>query len=159
MTISEETEEIARRGRKFVEKKTILFICVHNSARSQMAEGLVNAFYADRFRAFSGGTEATRVHPAAIKAMAEIGIDISGHRSKSIDEFEGRRFDYVVMVCDDRQTDCPFFAGGKEYIHHAFDDPAACSGTDEEVLACFRRSRDEILAWIRAAFIQGEKEK
>jgi arsenate reductase len=130
-------------------KKTILFICVHNSARSQMAEGLVNALYSDRFQAVSGGTMATRVHPAAIKAMAEIGIDISGHRSKSIDEFEGRRFDYVVMVCDDKASDCPFFPGGREYIHHAFDDPAACQGTDEEVLACFRRSRDEIKAWIQ----------
>lgn len=101
---------------------------------------------------------ATRVHPGAIRAMAEIGIDIRGHRSKSIDEFEGRRFDYVVMVCDDKQTDCPFFPGGKEYIHHAFDDPAACTGTDEEILACFRRSRDEIRKWIEEAFIQGKRE-
>lgn len=138
-----------------MEKKSILFICVHNSARSQMAEGLVNALHADRFEAVSGGTAAARVHPAAIKAMAEIGIDISGHRSKSIDEFEGRRFDYVVMVCGDKQADCPFFAGGKEYIHHAFDDPAACVGTEEEVLACFRRSRDEISLWIEETFGQG----
>lgn len=140
-------------------KKTILFICVHNSARSQIAEGLVNVLYGERFEAVSGGTMAARVHPGAIKAMAEIGIDISGHRSKSIDEFEGRRFDYVVMVCDEKQTGCPFFPGGKDYIHHAFDDPAACTGTDEEVLACFRRSRDEIHAWIEETFIQGEKEK
>jgi len=134
-------------------KKRILFICVHNSARSQMAEGLVNAFYPDRFLAVSGGTEATRVHPAAIKVMAEIGIDIGGHRSKSIDEFMDQKFDYIVMVCDDSQADCPFFPGGKEYIHHAFDDPAACTGTDEEVLACFRRSRDEIRAWIETALV------
>lgn len=139
-------------------KKSILFICVHNSARSQMAEGLVNMLYADRFVAVSGGTTATRVHPGAIKAMAEVGIDISGHRSKSIDVFEGRRFDYVVMVCDDKQTDCPFFLGGKEYIHHAFDDPAACTGTDEEVLTCFRKSRDEIRSWIEEAFI-GRREE
>jgi len=136
-------------------KKTILFICVHNSARSQMAEGLVNALYGDRFEAVSGGTTATRVHPAAITAMAEIGIDISGHRSKSIDVFEGRRFDYVVMVCDDKSEDCPFFPGGKEQIHHAFDDPAACSGTGEDVLACFRKSRDEIRAWIEEMFVRG----
>jgi arsenate reductase len=133
-------------------KKTVLFICVHNSARSQIAEGLINSLYADRYEAVSGGTEATRVHPGAIRAMAEIGIDISGHRSKSIDVFEGRRFDDVVMVCDDKQTDCPFFPGGKNYIHHAFDDPAACMGTDEEVLACFRKSRDEIRAWIEQTF-------
>jgi len=135
--------------------KTILFICVHNSARSQMAEGLVNALYGDRFEAVSGGTTATSVHPAAIKAMAEIGIDISGHRSKTIDLFEGRRFDYVVMVCDDKQEDCPFFPGGKEQIHHAFDDPAACTGTGEEVLACFRKSREEIRAWIEQMFVRG----
>jgi arsenate reductase len=138
--------------KKAMEKKRILFICVHNSARSQMAEGLINALYTDRYEAVSGGTEATRVHPAAIQAMAEIGIDISGHRSKSIDEFEGQRFDYVVMVCDDKQADCPFFPGGKEYIHHAFDDPAACRGTDAEVLACFRRCRDEIRTWIEQTF-------
>jgi len=137
-------------------KKTILFICVHNSARSQMAEGLVNAYYSDRFQAFSGGTEATEVHPSAIKAMAEIGIDISSHRSKSIDEFEGQRFDYIVMVCDDSQTGCPFFPGGKEYIHHAFEDPAACQGTDEEILACFRRSRDDIGNWIRQDLLNRE---
>jgi arsenate reductase len=124
-----------------MDKKRILFICVHNSARSQMAEGLINARYADRFLASSGGTMATRVHPAAIKAMAEIGIDIYTHRSKSIDEFMDQRFDYVVMVCDDSQADCPFFPGGKEYIHHAFEDPAACQGTD-----------DEIRAWIEETF-------
>jgi arsenate reductase len=136
-------------------KRTILFICVHNSARSQMAEGLVNALYGDRFEAVSGGTTATRVHPAAITVMAEIGIDIGGHRSKSIDVFEGRRFDYAVMVCDDKQADCPFFPGGKEQIHHAFDDPAACAGTEDEVLACFRKSRDEIRAWIEEMFVRG----
>jgi arsenate reductase len=139
-------------------KKSVLFICVHNSARSQLAEGLVNALHSDRFEAVSGGTMATRVHPAAIKAMAEIGIDISGQTSKSIDVFEGRRFDYVVMVCDEKQADCPFFPGGKEYIHHAFDDPAACTGTDEEVLACFRKGRDEIRAWIEGALVQGKRE-
>lgn len=137
-------------------KKTVLFICVHNSARSQIAEGLLNAFYADRFEAVSGGTAATRVHPGAIKAMDEIGIDISGHHSKSIDVFEGRRFDYVVMVCDDKQSDCPFFPGGKEYIHHAFDDPAACEGTAEEVLACFRKTRDEIKRWIEETLVKPE---
>jgi arsenate reductase len=132
---------------------TILFICVHNSARSQMAEGLVNALYADRLGAVSGGTVATRVHPAAIKAMAEIGIDISGHRSKSIDEFMDRKFDLVVTVCDNDAKDCPFFPGARNTIHHAFDDPAACSGTDDEVLACFRRSRDEIRRWIETDLI------
>jgi arsenate reductase len=141
-----------------MEKKRILFICVHNSARSQMAEGLVNALYADRFQAVSGGVEPTLVHPAAIRAMAEIGIDISSHRSKSINEFMDQPFDTVVMVCDDSQTGCPFFPGGKEYIPHAFDDPAACTGTDEEIMNCFRRIRDEIRAWIEETFIRAKPE-
>ena len=118
-----------------------------------MAEGLVNTLHADRFIASSGGTEATRVHPAAIRAMTEIGIDISGNRSKSIDEFTDRKFDIVVTVCDDAARDCPFFPGGKEYIHRAFEDPAACRGTDEEILACFRRSRDEIREWIETVLL------
>jgi arsenate reductase len=139
-------------------KTSILFICVHNSARSQIAEGLVNALHGDRFEAVSAGVSPTRVHPAAIGAMAEIGIDISGHRSKSLDEFEGRKFDIVVMVCDDKAADCPFFPGGKEHIHHAFDDPAACEGSDEEVRTCFRRSRDEIRAWIEETLVQGKRE-
>ncbi len=132
---------------------SVLFICTHNSARSQMAEGLVNALFPGRIEASSAGTEATRVHPAAIEAMAEIGIDISGHRSKSLDEFMDRKFDLVVTVCDNAQTDCPFFPGAKNTVHHAFEDPAACSGTDEEVLACFRRSRDEIRAWIETGLL------
>jgi arsenate reductase len=135
---------------------SVLFICTHNSARSQMAEGLVKALYADRLSAVSGGTVATRVHPAAIKAMAEIGIDISGHRSKSIDEFMDRKFDIVVTVCDNAAKDCPFFPGARDTVHHAFDDPAACSGTDEEVLACFRRSRDEIRRWIETDLLTRE---
>ncbi len=136
-------------------RKRILFICVHNSARSQMAEGFVNTLYADRYQAFSGGVEPTAVHPMAVRAMAEVGIDISGQRSKSIDEFLDQPFDYVVMVCDDSQTGCPFFPGGNEYVPHAFADPAACTGTDEEVLACFRKSRDEIRAWVEEFFIKG----
>jgi len=140
-----------------MDKTRVLFICTHNSARSQMAEGLVNALYGDRFQAFSGGTEATAVRPEAIKVMAEIGIDISGHRSKSINEFIDQRFDHVVMVCDDSQADCPFFPGGKEYIHHIFEDPAACTGTEEEILACFRRSRDKIRVWIEEIFIKNGK--
>ena len=137
-----------------MEKKRILFICVHNSARSQMAEGLVNALYGDRFAAVSGGSVPTRVHPAAIQAMAEIGIDISGHRSKSIDEFEGRKFDLAVAVCDDEAKDCPFFPGARNTVHQAFKDPAACTGTDEEVLACFRKTRDEIRRWIEGPLVR-----
>lgn len=136
-----------------LEKKNILFICVHNSARSQMAEGLVNAHHGELFQAFSAGSEATRVHPMAIRAMAEIGIDISGHRSKTTDEFFGRPFDYVVMVCTEAEAECPFFPGPGERIHHAFPDPSACRGDEDEVLACFRRTRDEIRKWIEETLV------
>jgi arsenate reductase len=138
-----------------LEMKRILFICVHNSARSQMAEGLVNARLGDRFQAVSAGSEATRVHPMAIRAMAEIGIDISKHRSKTTDEFLGQPFDFVVMVCSEGEGECPFFPGPGQRIPHAFPDPAACRGTDEEVLQCFRRTRDEISAWIEDRFGRG----
>jgi len=140
-----------------MDKKRILFLCAHNSARSQMAEGLVNALYADRFQAWSAGSQATRVHPAAIRAMAEIGIDIGGHRSKSVRAFDDQTFDIVVTVCDSDQQGCPFFPGGKETLHNAFADPAACTGTEEEVLACFRRSRDEIRSWIEETLIKKGK--
>jgi arsenate reductase len=121
-----------------------------------MAEGLVNALFPGRIEASSAGTVATRVHPTAIKAMAEIDIDISGHRSKSIDEFMDRKFDLVITVCDNAATDCPFFPGAKNTIHHAFEDPAACRGTDEEILDGFRRSRDEIRAWIETDLLKKE---
>jgi arsenate reductase len=128
--------------------ESVLFICTHNSARSQMAEGLVNALYSKVLRASSAGTRPGRVHPLAIRVMAELDIDISGQRSKGLAEFEGRSFDHVVMVCSDAAETCPFFPGGKEQIHHAFDDPAAAQGDEERRVAAFRRSRNEINRWI-----------
>lgn len=128
--------------------KTVLFICTHNSARSQMAEGLVNALYSKVLSASSAGTIPTRVHPLAKKAMAELGIDISDQSSKGVEEFEGRQFDYVVMVCSNASETCPFFPGGKKQIHHGFDDPAGIKGTEEERLESFRKSRNEINKWI-----------
>ena len=141
-----------------MEKTRVLFICTHNSARSQMAEGLVNALGGDRFQAFSAGTEATAVRPEAIKVMAEIGIDISGHRAKSLNEFIDQRFDHVVMVCDNAARDCPFFPGGKDYIHHAFKDPVGCEGTEEEILDCFRLCRDDIRQWIEKTFMKAGRQ-
>jgi arsenate reductase len=138
-----------------MDKKRILFVCTHNSARSQMAEGLVNALYGDRFQAFSAGMEATAVRPAAILVMAEIGIDISGHRSKGVNEFINQPFDYIVTVCDTARQSCPFFPGGKEYRHVTFEDPAACRGTEQDILTCFRRSRDEIRRWVEETFVAG----
>ena len=133
-------------------KKKVLFICTHNSARSQMAEGYMNAKYGGRYEVFSGGTEPGQVHPLAIAVMKEIGIDISGHWSKLIDEFFGKGIETVVTVCDSAQKACPFFPGATEEIHQGFPDPAAFTGTDEEIRAGFRRVRDEITPWIDKTF-------
>jgi len=133
-------------------KKTILFICTHNSARSQLAEGLVNYYFSDEWEAKSAGTAATFVKPFAIKAMAEIGIDISHHTSKTIDMFKGQQFDVVVTVCDSAKEACPFFPG-KKVIHRSFADPSDVEGTDEEKLAAFCRTRDEIQAWLSSELL------
>lgn len=125
-------------------KKRVLFLCTHNSCRSQMAEGIVNHLLGERFRAFSAGTEATFVHPRAIAVMAEIGIDISGHRSKTLDEFEGEAFDYVITLCGSARENCPVFFGGVERIHIGFDDPAKATGSDGEIMREFSRVRDKI---------------
>ena len=133
-------------------KKRILFLCTHNSCRSQMAEGLVNHFLGDRYEAFSAGTEATRVNPRATQVMAEIGIDISSHRSKTLDEFAEEPFDQVVTLCGDANEKCPLFIGGTQRLHQGFDDPSRLVGTEEEVLPEFRRVRDEIKTWVLAYF-------
>ncbi len=134
------------------DKKTVLFICTHNSARSQMAESYLRARYGDRYEVFSGGTEVTRVHPVAIEVMKEIGIDISSHRSKLIDEFYHKPIDIVVTVCDSAKAVCPFFPGKHEDIHYSFPDPSGLTGSDEEVLAGFRLIRDNITTWIDETF-------
>jgi arsenate reductase len=125
-------------------KQRVLFLCTHNSCRSQMAEGLVNHFLGDRFQAFSAGTEATWVNPLAAKVMSEIGIDISGHRSKTLDEFAGQPFDYVITLCGDANEKCPLFFGGVQRMHLGFDDPSRLPGSDDEVLPEYRRVRDEL---------------
>lgn len=128
-------------------KQRILFLCTHNSCRSQMAEGLVNRFLGDSFLAFSAGTEATRVNPLAIKVLAELGIDISDHHSKTLDEFSGQSFDYVITLCGDANEKCPLFFGGVQHIHQGFDDPSRLVGSEEDLLPEFRRVRDEIKEW------------
>jgi len=129
-------------------KTRVIFICTHNSARSQMAEGYLRARYSDKFEAGSAGTEVREVHPGAIQVMKEIGIDISGHRSKLIDEFFDRGADVVVTLCDSAQQSCPFLPGAKKVIHAGFPDPSTCAGTPEECLTQFRKVRDAIVAWI-----------
>jgi arsenate reductase len=136
--------------------KKVLFICTHNSARSHMAEGFMNAFYGDRYTAFSAGTEPSNVSPHAICVMQEIGIDISDHRSKSVDEFMDQDLDYVVTVCDHAKEACPFFPSGRKPMHKGFQDPASVTGTEEEKLALFRRVRDEIRDWIEKTFGKGD---
>ncbi|MFZ3209327.1 MAG: arsenate reductase ArsC [Geobacteraceae bacterium] len=130
------------------DKLTVLFLCTHNSCRSQMAEGLVNHFLGDRFHAFSAGTEATRVNPLAVQVMAELGIDISGQHSKTVEGFAGHCFDYVITLCGDANEKCPIFFGGVERIHMGFIDPSKASGDNEEILQEFRRVRDEIKEWV-----------
>jgi arsenate reductase len=132
-------------------KRSVLFICTHNSARSQMAEGLLNALVGDRYEAMSAGTGATGVRPEAIAVLAELGIDISGHSSKTVEEFRGRVFDVVVTVCDNARESCPFFPG-KLVLHEGFIDPAAAQGSADEVLEAFRKVRDQIASWIVATF-------
>jgi arsenate reductase len=130
-------------------KKRVLFLCTHNSARSQMAEGLLRNLAGDRFDAFSAGTEAMRVHPLAIEAMRELGIDISAQKSKTLDAYGAERFDYVITVCDRANESCPTFPGDTHRIHWSFDDPSAAIGTDDEQLRVFRRVRDEIRQRLR----------
>jgi len=126
-------------------KARVLFLCTGNSCRSHMAEGWLRHLGGDRFEALSAGAKPTGyVHPLAIKVMAEAGVDISQHRSKSIDEFAGQPLDLLVTVCDNARESCPMYAGAKKQVHWGFDDPAHATGTEEEKMAVFRRVRDEI---------------
>lgn len=138
--------------KKGKEQKKVLFICTHNSARSQIAEGLLNTFYGDDYTAMSAGTEPTQVSPYAIKVMEEVGIDLTTHHSKGMEPFLEQNFDYVITVCDHAKEVCPFFPGGKERIHKGFQDPALIEGPEEAKLSGFRQTRDEIMAWIEERF-------
>ena len=129
-------------------KKRVLILCTGNSARSQMAEGLLRHDAGARFEVFSAGVEPSRVRPEAITVMEEIGIDLAGHRSKHLNEFAGQRFDYVLTVCDHARESCPVFPGPVQRIHRNLTDPAAVEGPQEERLAMFRKVRDEIRAYV-----------
>ena len=124
--------------------KRVLFICTHNSARSQMPEALVNHDLADRVKAFSAGTEPSRVHPLAVAVMRELDIDISQQRSKGLEEFIDQKFDYVFTLCSQADESCPVFFGGTQKIHMGFPDPAAVAGNEEEKNSAFRKVRDQI---------------
>ncbi len=132
-------------------KQMVLFICTHNSCRSQMAEGLLNHLCSNKYQAFSAGVVKSTVHQLAIKVMEEIGIDISSHYSKSVDEFREIKFDTVVTVCDNAKETCPFYPG-KQVIHKGFTDPASVQGSFQEQIQAFRCVRDEIKEWILKEF-------
>jgi arsenate reductase len=129
-------------------RRRVLFLCTHNSARSQMAEGLLRELGGDQFEAFSGGTEATHVRPLAIGAMAELGIDISGQQSKTLDQYLNEPFDAVITVCDRANEACPVFFGATERLHWSFPDPSKAEGSDEQQLEVYRQVRDAIRARI-----------
>jgi arsenate reductase len=144
------------------QKKKVLFLCTHNSARSQMAEGLLRVMHGEEYEAYSAGVAATSVDPRAVLVMKEMGIDISGQHSKTSSEFGDTIFDLAVTVCDRARQACPICSTrlelpsslpkAREVIHRSFEDPAAALGTEEEQLEAFRRVRDEIADWISWSF-------
>ena len=155
-------------------KVKVLFLCTYNSARSQMAEGLLRHLYGDKYEAFSAGATPTQVNPLAIKVMAEIGVDISKHRSKSLEEFRDKDINLIVSVCESSvKVICPFCSspivgdrpeiigetlpGAKRYLHHPFSDPSEVGGSDEEKIAAFRSIRDGIKKWIYDYFMADSK--
>ena len=133
-------------------KPKILFLCTGNSARSQMAEGLMRSTNGDRFEVLSAGTEPKGVNPLAVEAMREIDIDISGHHSKNVTEFLGKPIQYVVTVCDSAKQKCPIFPGTFKFLSWSLEDPAEATGSREERLQVFRRVRDEIAEKIKQEF-------
>ncbi len=135
-------------------KARVLFLCTGNSARSQMAEGWLRHLAGDRFEVFSAGTHPVGLNPGSVEAMAEVGIDISAHRSKSVSEFLTQPFDYVMTVCDRAKESCPTWPGPTHLVHWSFDDPAAATDSDEARRRLFRRVRDEILGRIKGFLVQ-----
>lgn len=132
------------------EKRRVLILCTGNSARSQMAEGLLRHLAGDRFEVFSAGSKPSHVNPFAIEAMRQRGIDISGQRSKHLSEYLDQPFDFVITVCDNAAETCPIFPGKAQRIHWSFPDPAAAQGSDAEILAAFVRVRDDLEAQFSA---------
>ena len=137
-------------------RRRVLFLCTHNSARSQMAEGLLRYLAGDSFEVTSAGTEATRVRPQAIEVMGEIGIDISRQESKTLERYLREPFDYVISVCDDANEACPVFPGAESRLHWSFRDPSQATGTEEERLEVFRTVRDELRERIERELVRGK---
>lgn len=135
-------------------KKRILILCTGNSARSQMAEGLLKHICQNEFEIFSAGTKPSIVRLEAIKVLAEIGIDISKNRSKSVDEFANQDIDYVLTVCDNAKENCPYFPAQTKLLHHSFADPAEVEGGEDARLTAFRRVRDQIQEYLSGSFVE-----
>jgi arsenate reductase (thioredoxin) len=138
--------------RTIMEKKKVIFICTHNSIRSQMAQAILNYFCGDRYEAFSAGSDPAGVNPITVSVLQEIGIDSSGHYSKGLDLYGNDKFDYVVTVCDRAKESCPYFPNGVKKLHKSFSDPSLLPGSPESIVAEFRKSRDEIRNWIEKEF-------
>jgi len=133
-------------------KKRILFICTHNSARSQMAEAFLKTLFPEWFEVYSAGTQPGKLNPFVVKAMVEVGMDISGNHTKSVDEFKGDKFDLVVTVCDQAKETCPYFPGALGYLHRNFEDPSTFTGSEEEIMEKARQVRDNIKNWVLETF-------
>ncbi|MCS3633410.1 arsenate reductase ArsC [Salinibacter ruber] len=131
---------------------TVLFVCTHNSSRSQMAEGLLRSRYGDRYEVHSAGTNPEGVNPFAVAVMDEIGIDVSDHTSDPIEGYDDTPLDIVVTVCDDAAENCPYIPARKKNLHRGFEDPSVVKGAEEEKRAAFRRIRDELADWIDETF-------
>ena len=136
------------------EKKKILILCTGNSARSQLAEGLLKHICENVYDVYSAGTKPSLVRPEAIKVLAEINVDISGNRSKSIDEFADENIDYVLTVCDNAKENCPYFPAKTRLVHHSFRDPAIIEGDEDTRLKAFRQTRDEIYKYLENDFVK-----
>jgi arsenate reductase (thioredoxin) len=133
-------------------KKRVLFLCTHNSARSQMAEALLRHCCGHRYESFSAGTQPSKLNPYVVRTMEEMGIDMSMHSSKGIDQFIGQEWDYIVTVCDNAKEACPYIPGAKEYIHESFSDPSGLIGSDKEIMSRVRLIKKEIQNWLDKTF-------
>jgi arsenate reductase len=133
-------------------KLKVLFICTHNSARSQMAEAFLDVFYPELYEVNSAGTEPGKINRYVVKVMAELGFDLSNNKAKSVTDFLDQDIDYVITVCNKAKETCPFFPGAKKYIHHSFSDPSGFTGSEKEILDQMRRVRDEIKNWVKETF-------
>jgi len=137
-------------------KIRVLFICTHNSARSQMAEAFLKDKYPERYEVYSAGTKPSRINPYVVKVMAELGFDLSNNKTKSVNEFLDKKIDFVITVCNSAKETCPFFPGAKGYIHHGFPDPSRFTGSESEILVQVREVRDEIKNWIQEYFSENK---